>query len=213
VDWRKRRLAGLHASDGQECFKRDFFDSGKLLAMLAIPFGLLALPLFVLAYLHLSTIFSPPVHSASVFVPELNATIKLDFYMVWDETQESGRYLTVSTQKASVRSVIDGFDWFHNARTSIYQTPDQKIVVLGPMETDYIIDPQLGELKDLPPYASSVGWNYIGAFDFGRAYHTLHFFPASQQPECIPMRTSYGAPWPKLSRGEHRKQDCLSRYE
>ena len=112
-------------------YKRDFFDSGKFLALLAIPFGLLALPLFVIAYLHLSTIFSPPVHSASVSIPELGTTIKLDFYMVWDETQESGRYLTVSTQKASVRSVIEGFDWFHNARTSIYQTPTTRLSFSG----------------------------------------------------------------------------------
>jgi len=68
-------------------YKRDFFDSGKFLALLAIPFGLLALPLFVIAYLHLSTILSPPVYSASVSIPELGTTIKLDFYMVWDETQ------------------------------------------------------------------------------------------------------------------------------
>ena len=60
-------------------YKRDFLTSGKFLALLAVPFGLLALPFFVLAYLHLSTIFSPPVHSASVFIPELNATITLDF--------------------------------------------------------------------------------------------------------------------------------------
>ena len=85
-------------------YKRDFVTSGKFLALLAVPLGLLALPLFVIAYLHLSTIFSPPVHSASVFIPELNTTIKLDFYLIWDVTQESGRYLTVSTQKASVRS-------------------------------------------------------------------------------------------------------------
>ena len=194
-------------------YKRDFFTSGKFLALLAIPFGLLALPFFVLAYLHLSTIFSPPVHSASVFIPELNATIKLDFYMVWDETQESGRYLTVSSQEASVRSQIYGFDWVHNARTSVYETPDRKIVVLGPVGADYVIDPRRGELKSLSSFASSVGWNYIGAFDFGRAYHTLHFFPASQQPECIPMLTSRDESWPKMSRAEYRKEDCRSRYD
>ena len=193
--------------------KRDFFTSGKFLALLAIPFGLLALPFFVLAYLHLSTIFSPPVHSASVFIPELNATIKLDFYMVWDVTQESGRYLTVSSQEASVRSQIYGFDWVHNARTSVYETPDRKIVVLGPVGADYVIDPRRGELKSLSSFASSVGWNYIGAFDFGRAYHTLHFFPASQQPECIPMLTSRDESWPKMSRAEYRKEDCRSRYD
>ena len=189
-------------------YKRDFFDSGKFLALLAIPFGLLALPLFVIAYLHLSTILSPPVYSASVSIPELGTTIKLDFYMVWDETQESGRYLTVSTQKASVRSVIEGFDWFHNARTSIYQTPDHKIVVLGPMEADYIIDPRRLELKSLSSYASSVGWNYIGAFDIGGAGPTLQFFPASRQSECIPMRMSREDYWEKMSCAEYRKQNC-----
>jgi hypothetical protein len=194
-------------------YKRDFFDSGKFLALLAIPLGLLALPFFVLAYLHLSTIFSPPAHSARVFIPELNATIKLDFYMVWDVTQESGRYLTVSTQKASVRSQIYGFDWVHNARTSVYETPERKIVVLGPVGADYVVDPQLGELKNLSSFASSVGWKYVGAFDFGRAYHTLHFFPASQQPECIPMLTSRDESWPNMSRAEYRKEDCYSRYD
>jgi hypothetical protein len=191
-------------------YQRDFFDSGKLLALLAIPFGLLALPFFVLAYFHLSTIFSPPVHSASVFIPELNTTIKLDLYVIWDVTQESGRYLTVSSQEASVRSQIDGFDWMHNARTSVYETPEHKIVVLGPSGADYVIDPRRGELKRLPSFASSVGWNYVGAFDFGRA-HTLHFFPASQQPECIPMLESRGESWSEISRAEYRKEDCYSR--
>jgi hypothetical protein len=193
-------------------YKRDFVTSGKFLALLAIPLGLLACSsFFVIAYLHLSTIFSPPVHSASVIIPELNTTIKLDLYVVWDETQESGRYLTVSTQKASVRSQIDGFDWGHNARTSIYQTPEHTIAVLGPMETDYVIDPRRVELKSLSPYASSVGWNYIGAFDIGGAGPMLQFFPASRQPECIPMRTSREEYWTKMSRAEYRKQNCRSR--
>src|SRR6266404_866432 len=195
-DW--QGIAHLMAID---IYKPDFVTSGKFLALLAAPFGLLALLFCVIAYLYLSTIFGPPVYSASVFIPELNTTIKLDFYMVWDwdETQESGRYLTVSTQKASVRSEIDGFDWVHNARTSIYETPEHEIAVLGPMETDYVIDPRRIELKNLSPFASSVGWNYIGAFDFGGASHTLQFFPASQQSECIPMRTSSDEYWPKMS--------------
>jgi hypothetical protein len=191
-------------------YKRDFVTSGKFLALLAVPLGLLALPLFVVAYLHLSTIFSPPVYSASVVIPELNTIIKLDFYMVWDETQESGRYLTVSTQQASVRSQIDGFDWVHNTRTSVYVTPERNIAVLGPMGDDYVIDPRRSELKNLPSFASSVDWKYIGAFDWG-ANNTLQFVPASQQSECIPMRTSNDEYWPKMSRAEYRKQDCHSR--
>jgi hypothetical protein len=192
-----------------DIYKPDFVAAGKFLALLAAPFGLLALLFYgAIAYLYLSTKFSPPVYSASVSIPELNTTIKLEFYMVWDEMQESGRYLTVSTQKTSVRSEIDGFDWVHNARTSIYETPQHKIAVLGPMESDYVIDPRRIELNHLSPFASSVGWNYIGAFDFGGASHALQFFPASQQSECIPMRTSSDE---KMSRAEYRKEDCYSR--
>jgi hypothetical protein len=194
-------------------YKRDFVTSGTFLALLAIPLGLLALPLFVIAYLHLSTIFSPPVHSASVFIPKLNTTVKLDFYMIWDVTKESGRYLTVSSQEASVRSEIFGFDWVHNARTSVYETPEHKIVVLGPAGSDYIIDPRRGELKHLSTFASSVGWTYIGAFDFGGSNHALQFFPASQQLECIPMLMSRGESWPDMSRAEYRKEDCNLRYD
>jgi len=62
-----------------DIYKPDFVTSGKFLALLAAPFGLLALLFCVIAYLHLSTIFGPPVYSASVFIPELNKAIKLDF--------------------------------------------------------------------------------------------------------------------------------------
>ena len=130
--------------------------------------------------------------------------------MVWDETKESGRYLTISSSTASVRSEIAGFDWSHNARTSIYETAEHKIAVLGPMESDYTVDPQTMKLKELPPYSSSVGWTYIGAFDFGGPGRTLQFFPALQQSECIPMRMSRDEYWRKMPRADYRKRDCYS---
>jgi hypothetical protein len=192
-----------------DIYKPDFVAAGKFLAILAAPFVLLALLCFgAIAYLYLSTKFGPPAYSASVSIPELNARIRLEFYMVWDETTESGRYLTISTSKASVRSEIPGFDWSHNARTSIYETPEHKIAVLGPMESNHIFDPQTMTLKELPAYAPSVGWNYLGAFDFGAPGPTLQFFPALQQSECIPMRMSSDEYWRKMPRGDFRKQDC-----
>jgi hypothetical protein len=195
-----------------DIYKPDFVAAGKFLALLAAPFGLLALLFYgAIAYLYLSTKFSPPLHSASVLIPELNTTVKLEFYGVWDEARESGRYLTVSTQTASFRSEIDGFDWVHNPRTSIYETPEHVIAILGPTKTDYFIDPSMIELKNLSPFASSVGWHYIGAFDFGGASHTLQFIPASQQSECIPMRMSRDEYWPKMSRAEYRQEDCRPR--
>jgi hypothetical protein len=195
-----------------DIYKPDFVAAGKFLALLAAPFALLAL-LFcgAIAYLYLSTELSPPAYSSSISVPELNATIRLEFYMVWDETQESGKFLTVSTPHGSVRSEIAGFDWVHNARTSIYETPQHEIAILSPMEDDYIIHLRTLELKTLSPFVSSAGWRYIGAFDFGGPGHTLQFFLASQEAECIPMRTSSDEYWPKMSRGEYRKEDCYSR--
>ena len=195
-----------------EIYKPHFVAAGKSLALLAAPFALLALLFYgAMACLYLSTKHSPLVYWAEASVPELNTTIKLELHRVWDEAEESGRYLTVSTQKASVRREIHGFDWAHNARTSIYETSEHEIAVLGVHQADYVIDLRRMELKDLSSYASSVGWTYIGAFDFGGASHTLQFFPASQQPECIPMRSSSDEYWPKMSRAEYRKEDCSSR--
>lgn len=195
-----------------DIYKPDFVAAGKFLALLAAPFVLLALLCCgAIAYLYLSTKFGPPAYSASVSVPELDARIRLEFYMIWDETKESGRYLTISTSRASVRTEIAGFDWSHNARTSIYETSEHKIAVLGPMESDYIFDPQTMTLKESLAYASSIGWNYLGAFDFGGASRTLQFFPALQQSECIPMRMSSDESWRKMPRADYRKRDCYLR--
>jgi hypothetical protein len=195
-----------------DIYKPDFIAAGKFLALLAAPFALLALLFYgAIAYLYLSTKFSPPVYSASVLIPELNTTVKLEFYMVWDEAQESGRYITVSTQTASIRNEMDGFDWVHNPRTSIYETPEHVIAILGPTNSDYFIDPRMAVLRNLSPFASSTGWHYIGAFDFDGPGHALKFIPASQQSECIPMRTSRNEYWPQMSRAEYRKEDCRPR--
>ena len=183
---------------------------GMVLALLAAPSALFALAYGAITYLYLSVVFSPPAYSSSISISELNATIKLEFNMIWDVTQESGVFLTASTPRGSVRGEITGFDWLHNARHSIYETPQHEVAVLSPGEDDYVVDLRTLELKTLSPFASSVGWKYIGAFDFGRPGHALQFFPASQHPECIPMRTSRDEYWPRMSRAEYRKEDCYS---
>ncbi|BAM92356.1 conserved hypothetical protein [Bradyrhizobium oligotrophicum S58] len=176
--------------------------------MLIAPFALAGLLLSgLLAYFYASTKLSP-AYVSSASIPALKATIKLEFYRIWDVAEESGRFLTISAPTGSFRGEISGFDWSHNARTSVYQTPDHKIAVLGPMESDYLFDPEMVELKELSSYASSLHWSYVGAFDFGGADHRLSFFPASQQSECIPMRTSDDGNWRKMSRGEYRKENC-----
>lgn len=181
---------------------------GMILALLAAPFALFALAYGAITYLYLSVVFSPHAYSSSISISDLNATIKLEFYWIWDVTQESGVFLTASTPLGSVRSEITGFDWMHNARYSIYETPQHEVAVLSPGEDDYVVDLRTLELKTFSPFASSVGWKYIGAFDFARSGHALQFFPAAQQPECIPMRTSRDEYLPRMSRAEYRKEDC-----
>jgi hypothetical protein len=191
--------------------KRGFITIGKLLALLAAPFVLLALLFWgVIAYFYVSTKLGPPVHSSRITLPGLNATVTLEFYMIWDVTQESGRFLSISTPHGSARGEIAGFDWVHNARTSLYETPQRDVAVLGPMGDDYIIHLQTPELTTLSNFTSSEGWTYIGAFDLAGYNHSLQFFPALQQPECIPMRMEEDPSWLKMSRGEYRKRDCVN---
>jgi hypothetical protein len=192
-----------------------FITIGKFLALLAAlvsaPVILLAVLFWgAIAYFYFSTRLGPPEHSSRITLPELNATIKLEFYLIWDVTQESGRFLNISTPGGSVRGEIAGFDWVHNARTSIYETPQGDVAILGPMGDDYIVHLQTPELTTVSNFASSAGWTYIGAFDLAGPNHTLSFFPASQQSECIAMRTEEDASWLKMSRGEHRRRDCLN---
>ena len=67
-----------------------------------------------------------PVHSASMRVEAVQTIVTLRFYYIW------GRYLQVSTPADSITFEIEGCDWCHSARHSIYLTPRREIAVLGP---------------------------------------------------------------------------------
>jgi hypothetical protein len=172
---------------------------------LAAPFlaivGLAALGLMCL-YLYFQIV---PAKSAAVFLPEIDTTVKLQFYYTWDD--ESGRFISIKNHNGTVRSSIDGWDWAHNARTSIYVTQEGNIAILGPAENDYVADGKTLRLRNLLRAGkSSQTWKYMGAFDSG-SYDSLHFFSSSDQKECIPMLMEYELN-PALSRAEHRRQSC-----
>jgi hypothetical protein len=129
-----------------------------------------------------------PAYSASTAIADLQATLTLRFYYIWDEQADRGRYLSISTPGGATRIAMKAFDWARNSRTSIYLTPEHKIGIIGPIGDDYLVssDP----LQTVTAKGPSYDWSYLGAFDFqllegnGRR---LRFVSAEEQAECIPM--------------------------
>jgi hypothetical protein len=175
------------------------------LVVLAAPVVVLAVPAALgLAYLYVSSQIIP-AKSAEVSFPELDVTVKLQFYFTWGDN-DSGRYISVTNRSGTIRGKIDGWDWAHNARTSIYATPEGNVAILGPAQSDYIADNKTLQLKYLWSAGnSSETWKYMGAFDLGKP--SLHFFRVSDQKECIPMLMEY-EPDPSLPRSRYRRASC-----
>ena len=130
-----------------------------------------------------------PAHSASVHLAEIDATVSLAFYWVWDERGDnSGRYLTVRSPKGSVTHQMWGFDWAHFPRTRIYLTGDQAISVHVTGECRAFVSPALLVAYD-SPWATSDTWRYLGAFDLvsaperGPGAWQMRFIPASERPQ------------------------------
>ena len=128
-----------------------------------------------------------PAHSAKVYVAEVDASVQLDFYWVWDEMSNNERYLTVTASGGWIRQSICGFDWAHRGRTSVYLTESRGIAVLGPDHCDYLLRLPL-RLIERVSQVPSESWTYLGAFDLRSAgpLRVLRFIPSSEERECIP---------------------------
>ena len=130
-----------------------------------------------------------PAYSASTEIPELHTTLTLRFYFTEDENTDHGRYLSVAAPNGRIKIAMTGFDWAHNARTSVYLTPEHRIGIVGPFDDDYLLS--LDQLKTEPARGPSEDWTYLGAFDFQQVEgigRQLRFISAAEQGECIPMR-------------------------
>jgi hypothetical protein len=129
-----------------------------------------------------------PAYSASTVIADLQTTLTLRFYYIWDQQTDRGRYLSMTTPGGTTRIAMKAVDWAHNSRTSIYVTPERKIGIVGPIGDDYLTssDP----LQTVTAKGPSYDWTYLGAFDFqllqGNA-RRLRFVSAAEQAECIPM--------------------------
>ena len=175
IDDGKPRIGGFRTSLGVTV--------GLLLASTAAPVVAVA------AYIAFWTFV--PAYSASTVIADLQTSLTLRFYYIWDEQTDHGRYLSMNTPGGTARIAMTAFDWAHNSRTSIYVTPERKIGIIGPFGDDYLVssDP----LQTMPAKGPSDDWSYLGAFDFqllqGSA-RKLRFVSAAEQAECIPMRVA-----------------------
>ena len=153
-----------------------------------------------------------PAHSASAKIPDLGADLTLRFYYTWDENADAGRYLYVNAPSGRIRIAMTAFDWAHNSRTSVYLTPERKIVVLGPAGDDYLVS--LDPLTTKVAAGVSENWAYLGAFDFQPAEdggRPLRFVSAAEQAECIPM-LSEGPYQAYKTRTSARQRNCSHYY-
>jgi hypothetical protein len=156
-----------------------------------------------------------PAYSAAFYIQEIGASVRLQFYWVWDEARDNGRYLTVSGPQGSIRHRLCGYDWAHWARTGIYLTADRKVAVLGPRYCDYLVSLTSREVARAWKMASE-NWMYLGAFDFvgyprGSGERMLRFISAAEQGECIEMMSDERLPDWAVRNGARRRSCPLFR--
>jgi hypothetical protein len=175
--------------------------------LFAVPIAIIVVPLALVATI-LGYMTAFPAHSATAEISALKARLTLQFYYVWGD-DDQGRRLTIETPTRRTRLALNVFDWAHNARTSIYTTPDGGIAVLNAMgEDDRVVSPMAGTTS-FPPTDASDEWTYVGAFDLAFADNApqLRFISANEQAECVPMR-SENRGTPRSARNAARYRDC-----
>ncbi|HUI34950.1 MAG TPA: hypothetical protein VLX67_05470 [Stellaceae bacterium] len=152
-----------------------------------------------------------PRYASVAEFDRLGFNLRLEFYRPNEEVLDSGRYLTVINGGSYRRFMLEGWDWAHRARTSLYRIDDNRFAVLSPLGYDYVLT-----LKPVgfAPVVSDSGaqWQYLGAFDFvfpAGAKPRLEFFD-NRSPECIPMGRGDPATWTGKPRPQARRATCPS---
>ena len=149
-----------------------------------------------------------PRYSSVAEFERLGFNLRLDLYLTDDEALDSGRYLTVISGGSYQSFMLQGWDWAHRARTSLYRIDDNRIAALSALGYDYQIT--------VKPFSyavvsdSGAGWQYLGAFDFvfrPGAKARLQFLD-DRSPECIPMGKSDPASWMSKPRPQARQASC-----
>lgn len=152
-----------------------------------------------------------PRYSAVAEFEDYGFNLRLDLFLSSDEARDSGRYLSVINGGSYQTRMLQGWDWAHRARTSVYRIDANHLAVSSAFGYDYRIT-----LKpfDFAPVVSDdgEGWQYLGAFDFafapGKKPRLMFFDP--RVAECIPMGAIPPGQWAGKPRPQARHASCPS---
>jgi hypothetical protein len=183
---------------------------GRYLIVGAIMAGTAIIPALIISA-YVGYYLLVPRYSAVAEFEQLGFNLRLDLFLSDDERRDSGRYLYVINGGSYHAVMLAGWDWAHNARTSVYRIDDGHLAVASALGYDYAIT--LQPFAAAPMVADSgEGWQYLGAFDFifppGRR-PWLRFFD-SRLAECIPMGRGDPSRWTAKPRAEARRATCPS---
>jgi hypothetical protein len=149
-----------------------------------------------------------PRYSSVAAFDRFGFNVRLDLYLTDGEALDTGRYLTVISGASYQSFMLQGWDWQHRARTSLYRIDENHIAALSALGFDYAIT--LKPFSVTPVVSDSgTGWQYLGAFDFAfpnEKARLLFFDP--QVAECIPMGKSDPAAWTSRPRPQARRETC-----
>jgi hypothetical protein len=183
---------------------------GRCLLVVAIVGGVAAAPAIAMS-LYVGYYFLVPRYSTVTEFEKYGFNLRLDLFLSNDEARDSGRYLSVISGSSYETRMIEGWDWAHRARTSIYRIDVNHLAVSSALGYDYKIT--------LKPFAfapivsdTGDGWQYLGAFDFTfppKGRPRLMFFDP-QVAECIPMGAIDPSRWAGKPRQEARQKSCPS---
>ena len=193
---------------------------GRSLRIVLLICGIAVLPAIALS-LRAGYYMLVPRYSAVVDFEKLGFNLRLDLFLSGNEASDSGRHLSVIYGGSYQTRMLQGWDWAHRARTSIYRIDDNHLAVLSALGYDYRITLKPFEFAPLVSAggvpASGVPdngeqWQYLGAFDFtfpSNGRPRLQFFDP-QVAECIPMGTIDPSRWAGKPRPQARRDTCPS---
>jgi hypothetical protein len=183
---------------------------GRSLLVLAIMTGIAAVPAVAMS-LYVGYYLMVPRYSSVAEFEKYGFNLRLDLFLSNDEARDSGRYLSVISGSSYETQMMEGWDWAHRARTSVYRIDANHLAVASAFGHDYKIT-----LKpfDFAPVVSDTGegWQYLGAFDFAfspKGKPRLIFFDP-HIAECIPMGAVDPSRWAGKPRAQARQASCPS---
>ena len=129
-----------------------------------------------------------PSDQASVYIPQVNATVQVELYVNNPIGRaEYDRQLVVKTPNGKVKHELF-LDWGGASRLNLYLAENGQLVIIAATAATYFISTQPLSVSGRGDLSNSDRWTFLGAFARGTgAYFTLEYYPVGKISECIPL--------------------------